>query len=250
MIVKDFLLSMDVQKLSKVYFDMYYKNDEISIAEAKRHNCDLASHINDLVKCLLNQIATIGARTSPNKRIIIANCVGLEISDDWEAVKHPALHAYYINLNDVPDLGQLQHITTMENQSVNPFDTMYGLNMMPWEELLGIEIGYWSASQYAAAACILFEMTFWGYNQEQHNAKIKAIEAELEQAEKEIEAGNYSEYNDEDFRNKFNLTKPTPAQKEREQRLYREIYVENYNISVDIYNKLQADGLFQKHTPN
>lgn len=248
MIVKDFLLSMDAQKLSDIYFDRYYKNNEISIAEAKLHNCNLASHIDGLVKHVLHQIASIECMTPPNKKIIVSSRVSLDSVEGFKMIKCHTMDVYYIDLNTVPDLGQLQHIKNIKDQLVEPLWISYGLTMTPWEDLLGYEIGYLPENQYAAAACILFEMTFWGYDQEQNFAKIQEVNSELDNIENELNNGDFWEYNDDEFRDKFNLPQLTPEQKEQEQRICHEIYVENYNITVDIYNKLQADGLFIKHT--
>ena len=59
MIVKDFLLSLDREKLCKTYYEMYDAKDEVAQAEAKEGGYDLEERVTQCIHHCLDQFKDV-----------------------------------------------------------------------------------------------------------------------------------------------------------------------------------------------
>lgn len=70
----------------------------------------------------------------------------------------------------------------------------YAYDFSPWEEIVGCEVFVEGADEETRAAIVedaLWELSFFGVNREEHDKRVDEMLDKLEEAQKDIEAGNY-----------------------------------------------------------
>ncbi len=122
-----------------------------------------------------------------------------------------------------------------------PILSTYSIMLLPWEEVLGYEFCNNECDVFDAAAVILYELTFFGYDYNTSMRNMCDFKKELECAEKEV-LDNDSvlvEWDEKEFRKIFDLPEKTKQEKIVLDKLQNNIMVKNYNINVDIYNMIR-----------
>lgn len=247
MIVKDFLLSLDREKLCKTYYEMYDAKDEVAQAEAKEGGYDLEERVTQCIHHCLDQFKDVEPVATPNEYMMVVKYYDFDMTDDLEMVEVSTLDPHLLNVAETKNRGKLTHITSMDERPDGLVWSSYSTMLLSWEKLLGYEICYLDGDEYEAAASILFEVTFFGWDKERYEQRVQDVEDDLEESHREIEEGtaDFVKYEEETFCKEFNLPIPTPEEKEREREFMFKQAVKNYNIQVDIYNKLLDMGIIQ-----
>lgn len=253
MTIKDFLLGLNEDKICETYYEMYYKNNEVEQAKASKDGYDLKEHIFALVKHFIDQIKYIEPKTDTAHKALVIEYADFDLDDDLNIFKTKCLDAFVINLSETKDRGQLKRITSLDNTIQDVILSNYSFMMIPWEEALGYELCYLHddktpLSMYMNAAALIYEITFFGYDKERYDNTVADEKEKLDEAIKEIEEGNTTKYIEADIYKELDLPTPTKEQKEKERQIHKELAIENYNITISVYNYLQARGLFNNNS--
>lgn len=247
MIVKDFLLSLDREKLCETYYNMFDANDEVAQAEAKEGGYDLRERIYSCINHCMDQFVETTPVSTPDEYIMINKYYDFDIMDNLEMVETSTLDPHILNVAETKNRGKMSYITKMDEAINELIWSSYSTMMLSWEKLLGFEIAMIEGDEYEAAASMIFEITFFGWDKERYESRVKDVEDDLEQTHKEIEEGTaeFVTYEESSFCAEFDLPIPTPEQKEKERAMMMEIAVKNYNLQVDIYNELLDMGIIK-----
>ena len=247
MIVKEFLLSLDFDMLCDSHYENYVINNEIIVGRAKENGVNLKQRDRDLISQFMEQLAMTTVEKTPHEYLMVLKYFDFDYTDDLDMIKTETYDAFILNKSECKKLPKFNYIKTIKDAKDNPSAwTSYSLMFQSWEKVLGLEIGYLPENQYAAACAIIEELTFFGYDKEENDARVKEETEKLDEISAEIEAGNieYSELDMDLFRKDLGLPEESPEKKAKEQKLSHEIMVDNINESYCVYNLLLEQGFF------
>lgn len=247
MIVKDFLLSLDLEKLAQVYCKDSLSRDIEFVAQLKDHSIDINKKSYDLINNFISQIKTINPEHTPNEFLMVMLYYDFDYTDDLEMFKTKTYDAFILNKDDCTNPVKREFVKSLKEVHDNEYVWIpYSLMFVSWEKILGLEIGYLPDDIYAAAVAIIDELTFFGFDKNENDARVKEETAELDRINSEIEAGEveYVPFDAEEFRRKFDLPEKTPEEKAKEDDLSKQIMIDNINESYRIYNMLLEQGFF------
>lgn len=247
MIVKEFLLSLDFEKLHKHYYATHIL-PKIELTEmANRQDNDLAECIREMLSNLRTQIADTQAEKNPEKHLLVIKYSDFDYTDDLEMFRTEGYHAFYIKKDEFEQHPRYSLVTSIEAAQKLPHPWIaYGLTFSSWAEILGMEIAYLPDSEYDSAVAIIEEMTFFGFDRDECEETITEEFAKLDEVVKEVESGdaNLSSVNIEELRVELGLPEDSPEKKARDDLLSRQILVENLNETYRVYNMLLDKGFF------
>ena len=97
---------------------------------------------------------------------------------------HYFICAEYFDCLEETEKGEIktQFDVSMYNMSD---DTIYSIMLTPWEEILGLQVANYCLNRYGAAklaAELLFDITFFGYNNDEVNEQQVKVKEELAEA--------------------------------------------------------------------
>lgn len=247
MIVKEFLLSLDFEKLHKHYYATHILPKIELIETANRQDKDLAEYIRKMLSNLRAQIADIQAEKNPEEYLLVMKHSDFDYTDDLEMFRTEGYHAFYIKKDECEKHFRYSPVISIEEAQRLPHPwTAYGLTFLPWDKILGMEIAYLPDSEYDSAVAIIEEMTFFGFDRAECEETITEEVTKLDEVIKEVESGNanLASVNIEELRVEFGLPEDSPEKKAREDLLSRQILVENLNETYRVYNILLDKGFF------
>ena len=247
MIVKDFLLSLNLDTLSETYCKNHLSKDVILTEKAKESDFDLTIRSKELLERLMKQILEIIPEKTPNEYIMVLQYFDFDYTDELEMFKTFCYDAFILDKDECKKHGKMKLVQSLEEANKNEYVWIpYSLMFQSWEKVLGLEIGYLPDDTYAAAAAIIEELTFFGFDKQENDDRVKEETEELDKITAQIEAGEveYVPFDSKEFRKEFNLPEEEPAKKAKEDALSLEIMIENINESYRVYNLLLEQGFF------
>lgn len=247
MTVKDFLLSFKFEKLCEYYYRNKILKDVVLVKKAKQNKVNLKERNKALLFKLITQIIEIEVEKTPNEYLMVMQYSDYDYTDDLEMFRTKGYDVTILDKSECKKLPRFQKVTTLDEAHKNPTPwSSYSLLFVPWEEILGLEIAYLPQSKYAAAAAIIDELTFFGYDKEESDARVQEETAELERISEEIDNGTaeFVEYDSDSFRKELGLPEESEEKKARDDKLSRQIMVDNINEDYRVYNLLLKQGFF------
>ena len=243
--VKKILLSLDRNALTDRYYDEYYKNNEIKQAEAKLENIDLVTAVANNVKCFLDQIAEIEPVENDIAVIVAKYCDFDFEGKNLEMVFKNVFDAFSVEM-PIADVGERRLIKNISEAKNKPIFKSLGLSFLDWSEILGYDVLYTDDDIYGCAACIINEMTWFGYDKDVYQSNKDEEIKRLDEIEDEIKSGTAEFVSIDDIFAEFKLIPQPPETKAKKEAMLKIINVENYNKNIRIYNLLRAEGKLSK----
>ena len=106
MIVKDFLLSLDLDKLSEVYYENHMSKDVYWRHAAQMLGVDLNKKSKQLLKGFIKQISELEPEVNKDKYLIVLKYFDFEYDDDFEMFKTEHYDASILHKNECKKQGQ------------------------------------------------------------------------------------------------------------------------------------------------
>ena len=246
MIVKDFLFSLDIERLSEVYFKEYYDVD-YKHQEAREHGIDdYESFTKDKVFYLMEQLEKIQPTNHPDEVLWGRAFFDHDIVDDgkggWE---YPLMKIEDVSILNKEDwkCGLMPAKIENWNERDNDFHIeTYSLMFVEPEYILGLEL-FNQGDDYRIAASILYEISWFGYNLEENKENAEKEKSILDERAKEVEAAiengeseNWHTW--EDLKAELDIPEETEEERMATVRRMEEVGIINYNLNVDYYMTL------------
>lgn len=241
MIAKDFILSLDEEKLFDIYYDTFRQNDIFFQDRAQKLNLSPQQLSRKSLSLTLSDIKRIEPKPNESEFLCPFLWYDYDINDDLSYTISEYMSSSILKKEDLKNLSPLPHIKSYEEVigSSILFET-YSLLFVPWEELLGMEFLYIPEDRkYEIAADFLHELTFMGYDsktsKENSEKEMKTLSDRAKHSEEHPEELVSFDY--DEFREKFGLPQQSEEEKILVQELSEKVTIDTHNKKIDVINK-------------
>ena len=226
--VKELLFQCDIKKLTDIYIGLLSENTDI---EKEKELFDL----------WLKQIKETQPIENIEKRIIIPS-VEFGLIDDYTYID-----VSYICYNDLETIGEfdedISHIKDMDNSELKdflhslPYIEHFAIDFIPSAETLGYMVSETSVERIGkerVMAEIIYEMTFFSYDETEKEEELEHIKTLAMECEKEITAsdGNFKTVTLDEIKNELGYTdnRTEVERKEEEHKTLTKMCISKFNI--------------------
>lgn len=254
---KDFILSLNEEKLLDIYCQRYCKLNTIRHKTEPGAMKNKKKFLKRRLKYFLNQVKQIKPIETSDEILWGRTYWDYDIVDDGKGGwKYPLIKfgdVSIVNKEDWKFNLNPQLINTFEERDKNFYIVPYSLMYIDPAYILGLEI-FNQGDDYKIAADILHELTWFGYNLKRISKHMKQSEDMLEQRYEEvkeaIETGEIEKskvlddikedigISDGTFKDKEEIEKWIEEETKEMNARLKEVCLLNYNLSVMYYNDL------------
>ena len=244
--VKDFLFSLDIDKVGDIYFKEYYDVDYRHVEARENGITDYRSHIKDKVEFFMDQLKDIVPIENPDEILWGRAFYDHDIVDDGNGGWNYPL----IKIEDVSILCKKDWKTDLELSTIESWADRnddfhietYSLMFVEPEYILGLEL-FNQGNDYRIAAAILHELSWFGYDLEENKKNTEKEKAILDERSKEVENAIENGESEmwhtwEDLRSELGFPEETEDERKDTIKRMEEIGVMNYNLNVWYYKDM------------
>lgn len=241
MTVKDLILAHTAEDMYSIYLGMYYAEGyDARKRERGRHNfCEFYSKLKDIELVSSDGIILVCQSYSDGHRVLEAPLFYKEeIETDFD-INSPLKD---INIAEVESISNENIQKIVQNSSL---PQCYSYELLLWEETLGFEVSetnIQSVGSLQALSAILYELSFFGYDEESKKEECKKLDEALKEVEQIAnlppeEQHKHTKTLEEVFGNFGIEDIRTEDEKEA---FHRQICVDNLRTIIERYNVLVA----------
>lgn len=241
MIVKDLILAHSAEEMYSIYLDMYYAEEtDADKRERGRHNfCKFYNRLKNIEPVSSYGIILAYQSYSDGHRILEAPLFYKEeIEADFD-INSP--------LKDIKD-SEIETISNEDIQKIVQNSNLpqhYSYEFLHWEQTLGFEVSesnIRSVSPLQALSAILYELSFFGYDEETKKKECRRLDEALKESEQFKKLPSEEQHKQtmtiEEVFGNFGI-EDIRTEDEKEA-FHRQICVDNLRTIIERYNVLVA----------
>lgn len=239
MILKDLILTHTAKEVCSVYFDMYYaeESDATKLKRGHHNFCEFYNKLKDIEPILSDSIILVCYEYFDGHRIL-----GTQLFDTEEVEQEFDVNS---PLKDI----KATEIETMSNEEIQKIvqdsnlPQHYSYELLRWEQTLGFEVSksnIRSVGTLQALSAILYELSFFGYDEETKKEEYRKLNEALKESEQfkklPIEEQRRQTMTVEEVFGNFGI-EDIRTEDEKEA-FHRQICVDNLRTIIERYNVL------------
>lgn len=241
---KEYILSLDRDRLFETYYNNFYKEDIIFNGRMDKEGISTEERKDRVKAGFLKALCEI-KDTIPQKdtkyMLLPTTYYDYDLEDDLSYKIYEDVDISLLEIASIKDEGKKEHIKSTEEISLNMLFETYSFMFVSWEEILGCDMLYIPEDEeinYNTAVYLIHEMTWFGYDKETINKNEEEEKKKLDEAIEEIkDPSKCKTFSMDEFYEEFGIEKPTKEEDELREKLTTEIVLKSYNKKIDIYNK-------------
>lgn len=236
---KNFLLSLNREKLFETYYENYLKEDFVFQSRMKESNSDPKKTIRKAFDLMMHEIEEIEPEKDDKYRILMIPYYDTSFEDNDEKIIEIADSC----LVETASLDRTKSPSFIKDKTEIPNDFLFSTFSMMFIErkiLLGYELIYVPEGEiaYLLAADYINELSWFGYSNESNEENMREEKEKLDKAiEESKDTSNLKSFSMEDLYKEFDIEPPTEEERRKSLELMDKVIVLNYNKKVEYYNK-------------